>query len=172
MSENSDFPIALHAPQTDIYLRAVTRDDIFALQAYLWQERSIDRIDEFVCRILKYEQQDRGVGVVVMGNANMPIIGYGQVTQWVTCAEISDLIVHPHYQSRGYGTAMIQYLTRVMLEKRYSCVEIGVANSNPRALNLYRRLGYQDSYMLELDLGQGIEPVTYLRLHLIPYFSL
>jgi ribosomal protein S18 acetylase RimI-like enzyme len=43
-------------------------------------------------------------------------------------------------------------------------VEIGAAVSNPRALTLYKRLGFTQHYTLELDLGQGIEPVIYLNM--------
>jgi ribosomal protein S18 acetylase RimI-like enzyme len=43
-----------------------------------------------------------------------------------------------------------------------STLEIGAALSNPRALGLYRRLGFVDGRILDLDLGNGPEPVMYL----------
>jgi ribosomal protein S18 acetylase RimI-like enzyme len=41
--------------------------------------------------------------------------------------------------------------------------------TNQRALALYRRLGFQDSYTLQLDLGEGVEPVLYLAIDLTPH---
>jgi ribosomal protein S18 acetylase RimI-like enzyme len=41
-------------------------------------------------------------------------------------------------------------------------VEIGAADSNPRALALYRRLGFRDSRRVLLELGSGPELVLYL----------
>jgi RimJ/RimL family protein N-acetyltransferase len=64
---------------------------------------------------------------------------------------------------------MIQYLTHYSLTVKASCVELGVAMNNQRALALYQKLGFQDSYTLQLDLGQGTEPVLYLNIDLMPY---
>ena len=46
-------------------------------------------------------------------------------------------------------------------------LEIGVALSNHRALDLYRRLGFHDHHTIQIDLGIGPEPVLYLEKSLL-----
>ena len=52
------------------------------------------------------------------------------------------------------------------VDRRVRCIEIGAAVANPRAVALYRRLGFRDERQLFLNLGNGNEPVIYLRLEL------
>lgn len=165
MSDRPDYPIALQSSSLPYTIRPVTLSDVVPLREALWQSRSLESITDFVQRVIKFESQQRGIGIVVVNTAHTPnsMLAYGQVTQWVKCAEISDLMVNPDYRGQGIGTAMIQYLTAYSMS-RATCVELGVAESNPRALALYRRLGFCDNYTLQLDLGDGTEPVLYLQI--------
>jgi ribosomal protein S18 acetylase RimI-like enzyme len=157
-------PLALQPPDKAIHIRPVRANDLSALRADCWSRRNIMRCRELLHRVLDAANRKRGLGIIVENESGKPLIAYGQVIQWTKCAEISDLIVSTNCRSQGIGTAMIQYLIASIPEPKPKCVEIGVAESNPRALALYRRLGFQDSYTVELDLGQGKEKVTYLRI--------
>jgi len=173
MSNFQNCPLALQHPNPSIAIRSVQLSDASLFHTYLWQDRTIDAVTVFIRRVLKFEEQGRGMGIVVV-DTTLPsdmLIAYGQVTQWVKCAEISDLLVHPAYRGQGVGTAMIQYLTHHTLTIKTNCIELAVAMSNDRALALYRRLGFKDSYTLQLDLGQGTEPVLYLAIDLTPFFN-
>jgi ribosomal protein S18 acetylase RimI-like enzyme len=171
MSNHLGYPLALHQPKSLFAIRHVDLSDVRSLHTRLWQSQDRDTTQDFIQRVLKFEEQKRGIGIVVVDNKLSPstIVAYGQITQWVKCAEISDLMVHPDYRGQGIGTAMIQYLTHYSLTVKASCVELGVAMNNQRALALYQKLGFQDSYTLQLDLGQGTEPVLYLNIDLMPY---
>lgn len=164
-------PLALQRPSPTIVIRTVQLSDVDLFHDDLWQDRTVDSITAFIGRVLKFAEQGRGTGIVVIDptTSSDTIIAYGQVTQWVKCAEISDLLVHPAYRGQGIGTAMIQFLAQQSLTMKTNCVELGVAMSNERALALYRRLGFKDSYTLQLDLGQGTEPVLYLVIDLTPF---
>jgi len=171
MDNSARIPLAIHPPETTYTIRLVELDDVATLHKGLWHHRQPDDIQDFIGRVLKFMQQKRGIAIVVIDEpiSTRSIVAYGQVTQWMQCSEISDLYVSPTYRSQGIGTAMIQYLTRFTISQRVECVELGVAESNPRALNLYRQLGFTARYTLQLDLGQGHEPVIYLSLDLTPY---
>jgi ribosomal protein S18 acetylase RimI-like enzyme len=173
MNDHPDCPIALQHPNLNLTIRQVRLSDGSLLHSHLWQNRDHATIQDFIQRLLKFEAKKRGTGIVVLDNTRSSemIIAYGQVTQWVKCAEISDLFVHPSYRGQGIGTAMIQYLTHHVLTLQVSCVELGVAISNQRALALYRRLGFKDSYTLQLDLGKGTESVLYLAIDLTPFIN-
>lgn len=58
------------------------------------------------------------------------------------CPKAEDLRVHPSFQSRGVGTALLQAAERAAIEAGYSRICLGVHPGNQRALSLYQRLGY------------------------------
>jgi GNAT superfamily N-acetyltransferase len=164
-------PLALQPPNNAIRIRSVRAGDLSSLQADCWSKRSLTHGRDLLRRVLDAEQRKRGMGIVVENEMVDRILAYGQIIQWTKCAEISDLIVSADYRSKGIGTAMIQYLIAKLAGPKPDCVEIGVAQSNPRALALYRRLGFRYSYSVKLDLGQGKEKISYLRLVFADYES-
>lgn len=168
---HTSLPLALHAPTPELPMRPVRAADLAELCATCWAERGEARAREALERIL-----ERGLGLVALDATARCIVGYGQMSRWARCSEISDLYVVEAMRGRGVGTALIQHLVRAAYAQENDCVEIGAALSNPRALALYRRLGFRDAYNLALNLGAGSEPVIYLRLHFadyaqVPWFS-
>jgi ribosomal protein S18 acetylase RimI-like enzyme len=146
-------------------MRPVRLSDAELLRDHCWPERPFAAVYQLVMRARQNALQGRGVGVVVVSGGNV-IRGYGQLTLWPGCAEISDLVVAVAYRGQGVGTAIIQYLARAAREMHVSCVEIGAALSNTGAVALYRRLGFADDHTVWLNLGEGKEPVLFLRLNL------
>jgi ribosomal protein S18 acetylase RimI-like enzyme len=130
-------------------------------------DRSLDRIMELLHRAQRLETNRRGLGAVATWDDRL--CGFGMLTLWPRAAEISDLFVNAAYRGRGIGTSLIRYLTEAARELNVGTLEIGVALSNPHALALYRRLGFVDERTIEIDLGQGPEPVLYLQKYLEPH---
>ena len=145
-------------------LRPATPADADALQQSCWPDRSVEIIAELLQRVDGIARRGRGLGIVA--EIGYSVIGYAQLTIWPRTGEISDLIVAAEWRSQGIGSAMILHL----IEKAHSwaapCVEIGVAMNNPRALALYRQLGFKEDRLINLDLGSGPEAVTYLVMSL------
>jgi ribosomal protein S18 acetylase RimI-like enzyme len=169
MSQDSNNrPLALQPPDTRFQIRPIQYEDVEALRADCWSHRTLTRSRDLIRRIKDAENHQRGLGIVVLGaNDTNTIIGYGQVMYWTNCAEISDLMVSEKHRSNGIGTAIIQYLIHNIPLAHLDCIEIGVAKSNDRAMTLYRRLGFVESYKLELNIGgDEKEPVIYLRIML------
>jgi ribosomal protein S18 acetylase RimI-like enzyme len=160
-----DAPLALVPPDSSVHIRPVRLEDVESLHRECWPERSLASIYHLVVRATRNQQQGRGLGIVVIREEpGRQVAGFGQLTLWTHCGEISDLVIAPLYRNQGLGTAMIQHLVRASSVMHVPCVEIGAAYSNPRALALYRRLGFQDTHIAMLDLGSGHEPVQFLRL--------
>ena len=134
--------------------------DAVDLQHYCWSERSLEQVQEFITRCRRFMLQDRGY--VITAHKNGHAIGFGNLIQWFRVGEISDLIVTPALQGQGIGSAMIQRLTDEAVKRGIHKLEIGAAQSNPRALALYERLGFIPDHEVELDFGNGLEPVIYL----------
>jgi len=162
-------PLALLAPDPHIPIRPVRLTDSDSLYADCWPGRSFSAVHNLVQRAIRSVTDGRGRGVVIPGEANR-VVGYGQVLMWPSCAEISDMIVAEPYRGCGFGTAIIQSLVQEALKLGADEAEIGAALSNPRAVSLYRRLGFEDSHTVLLNLGKGKEHVLFLRLNLrIPH---
>lgn len=156
--------LALQSPDPAFKIRAVRFEDAPALYDDCWSHRSMTGCKERLRRILDIMEQKRGLGVVV--EEGKRVLGYGQIVSWRNNAEISDLMVSEKQRSKGIGTAMIQFLIQSIAKPSLEAIEIGAASNNPRALALYRRLGFVDSHKRQLNLGQGSEEVLYLRLNL------
>ncbi len=157
-------PLALKNPDPDMIIRPVQLTDIVLLHKACWSERPQAMVYQLIARAQQIARQGRGLGVVITGQSRDDVRGYGQLTMWSSTAEISDLVIREDDRGKGMGTALIQYLVRASKEMQAGVVEIGVARSNPRAMALYRRLGFVDNHEIMLNLGQGQEPVLYLKL--------
>lgn len=59
-----------------------------------------------------------------------------------TAGTIFQLAVHPALQSLGIGTALIGYAEDRVVARGVSTARLGVETDNPRARELYERLGY------------------------------
>ncbi|MBZ0289746.1 MAG: GNAT family N-acetyltransferase [Anaerolineae bacterium] len=160
-------PLALHAPNPKIPFRPVRLTDSDSLYADCWPGRSFASVYNLVQRAARSQLDGRGLGLVIPGEPNR-VLGYGQVLMWPSCAEISDMVVVEPYRGRGLGTAMIQTLIQQAIKMGAEEAEIGAAQNNPRAAALYRRLGFEDSHTVLLNLGKGKEHVLFLRLKLRP----
>ena len=146
----------------ELTLRPVRLSDAFSLQQNCWPGRPLTEVQAHLSRLLKWHEKGRGWGLVSLIRSR--IIGFGQLTLWGRRAEICNLVVSERWRGRGAGTALIRGLLKIAREQGIPEVEIGAAVSNPRALALYRRLGFHDRYRMLLDLGNGPELVIYLSL--------
>lgn len=144
----------------DLYLRPIEFSDAPAVQRALWSDISL-RDAEIRLRSLG-EQSGRRRAWGVVAALDGTIIGFGQLSRWGWRGEICNLIVKEDSRSQGIGTALIHHLIEIARINNLRDVEIGGALSNPRALALYRRLGFQEERRLYLELGRGPEPVVYL----------
>jgi len=145
-------------------LRPVTPKDAETLQQACWPNWSFEAVQTLLQRVEGIERRKRGIGIVAFDGER--VLGYGQLTLWPRTAEISDLIVTPTHRSRGIGSAIINYLIEKARGWCLPQVEIGVALTNPRAMTLYQRLGFHQDRIINLDLGNGPEPVMYLTMAL------
>jgi len=156
--------IALCNPDPSTRIRPVRLHDVDDMVGKFWPDRPRDSVADIIKRAQRIAMQERGLGIVVVGAGKGELRGYGQLTIWPHAAEISDLYVPEAHRCKGIGTTMIQYLTRCAREMNAPAVEIGVALSNPLALSLYRRIGFESRNELLLDLGSGPETVLYLQI--------
>jgi GNAT superfamily N-acetyltransferase len=165
-------PLALSHPPHNLTFRPISTVDVTTLPVRLWPEHPPDLKSQMLERTMQNARRGRGIGVVLTDTGSVNAIAFGQLTFWPACAEIADLIVHHNLRGRGYGTALIQHLTGRAVARGMTVIEIGAALSNSRALQLYRRLGFEDARRAMLRLNtrteETEEEVLYLQLIVTP----
>ncbi|MBI3972464.1 MAG: GNAT family N-acetyltransferase [Chloroflexi bacterium] len=65
-----------------------------------------------------------------------------ELADGVTCAHISNLVVHPAYRHRGIGRGLLAAVQRAAVRRGCRLMTIGVDHGNDYARRLYERLGY------------------------------
>ncbi len=150
----------------DLVLRPATPSDAVAMHLNLWPDISLGDVEIRLRSLTEQSGRQRAWAVVAVAEDQM--VGFGQLSRWGNRGEICNLIVRENCRSQGIGSALIFRLIDTAQAHHLHDVEIGGAVSNPRAVALYRRLGFQEERRLMLDLGKGPEPVIYLVMPLQP----
>ena len=63
------------------------------------------------------------------------------VAQAWTSAYLKDLVVHPHHQGQGLGSALLRHVFDVFRQRHEACVDLKVMEHNHRARRLYEQHG-------------------------------
>ena len=105
------------------------------------------RFDEAACRARVKFLRAKGSDWYVCVNEEA-VIGW-VVVDWLGkptqpgFPDLSDLYVRETWRGRGVGTALLRFCEAEALRQGYACIGLSVNPTlNPRALQLYRRLGY------------------------------
>ena len=131
----------MHGPS-----RVVVRDATGADLAALCRVRNVpgihaqhlDTADGVGLRFLVYEHDGQ-----IQAVAMLRLRAAGSSVDAAPTPRISDLYVAPRHRSRGIGSAFITAMEDIAAAAGHTAMYIGVDPvSNPRALALYRRLGY------------------------------
>ena len=74
------------------------------------------------------------------------------------CPELNGLTVWPEERrSRGVGTRMIEHATRLVRQRGFGQVGLGVDDGNPRAAALYLKLGFTETGVRYVDRWVSID---------------
>ncbi|MFJ7076435.1 GNAT family N-acetyltransferase [Streptomyces sp. NPDC098781] len=120
----------------------------------------------------RFARQERGESTYLVAWLDERPVGHAEV-RWIGCdarevrdarpgcPEINGLGVRPQeLRSRGIGTALVLAAEELVRERGITVVGLGVAKDNPRAADLYTRLGYEpltdyyDRWTYEDDQGR------------------
>jgi ribosomal protein S18 acetylase RimI-like enzyme len=88
--------------------------------------------------------EEMAVLVVALANGRLAAVGAVDFRSEPGAGVLTMLSVHEHLQSLGLGTRLIAALEKRVRRRGLRRVQLGVEHDNPRALALYRRLGYRE----------------------------
>jgi ribosomal protein S18 acetylase RimI-like enzyme len=147
----------------DLDIRPADEADLSLLVHALGQE-------VFLTKRVRWQR--RGHGILLVAWRDKEPVGF--VYLWLTRAEerelrrelpgvplLNRLHVTAAHRGVGIGTSLMREAERILAERGYRRVALGVGVDNLRARRLYERLGYRDwrlppiSGRVEADLGSG-----------------
>lgn len=66
-------------------------------------------------------------------------------------AYISDLVVLPEYRGKGLGTSLLEKVKKDVADKGIKIIKVEALANNKHALNIYRKVGFQDYEVVMLN---------------------
>ncbi|MCY0094676.1 GNAT family N-acetyltransferase [Hoeflea ulvae] len=94
----------------------------------------------------------------------------GELAGWGACEKaddfITDLWVHPDFQGRGIGTAVLEAIEAGIRDRGYPTARLDTHARNAGAIKLYKRLGYRvKAYFVTYSdaLDEDIDKVEMIR---------
>ena len=94
----------------------------------------------------------------------------GNLAGWGACEKaddfITDLWVHPAFQGRGIGTALIEAIEAGITQRGYKMARLDTHARNAGAIRLYKRMGYRvKSYFVTYSepLDEDIDKVEMIK---------
>ncbi len=76
------------------------------------------------------------------------VVGYVIADYTSDFGHIVSIAVHPRYRGRGFGKRHMREVEERLLAKRVRVITLEVAVSNTVAINMYKKLGYKQVYLL------------------------
>lgn len=64
---------------------------------------------------------------------------------------LDTLSVHPDFQRRGIGSLLLQYFEKIAIQRGFNTISLNVAQDNPKAKELYVKLGYQKKKAITIN---------------------
>jgi GNAT superfamily N-acetyltransferase len=111
------------------------------------------RLDEELCRIYGTNQADyeeynkiTDLPTVIIAYANNIPVGCGCFKIYdESTVELKRMFVEPELRGKGIASAIVKELERWALELGYNSIILETGNKQPEAINMYHKLGYQDT---------------------------
>jgi ribosomal protein S18 acetylase RimI-like enzyme len=119
-------------------IRPAVPDDLDQLEWYGHQRH----VRPHIAAVLERRERDEAELLVAVAN-DFAVGRIGiDVVRRPGKALLWSFAVIPHLQGLGIGTALIEAAEAVVAERGFETIEIHVGKDNPRAQQLYERLGY------------------------------
>lgn len=152
-------------------IRTATLDDAEALQRYAARllaedlpgiyRRPIPSVEDEVAFIRQHTDRPNSTMLLAVEDGEvLGVVGFvGNVMPQEAHAGVFGLSVDQAHRGRGIGTALVRSLVDWAPGAGVSRIEVRAFATNPRALELYRRLGFQDEGVARAAVITDGEPI-------------
>ncbi len=123
---------------TPVRMRLTDLPEVFALEELVFTDPW--SVDSFVAEVER--KADIGFPVVIRGERD-ELVGYAVAWFIVDEIHIGNIAVHPDYQGRGHGSALLEYVMEEGRRRSMAFVTLEVRPSNRAAIALYERHGFR-----------------------------
>ena len=142
----SDPDLSYNEPM-NIHIRLCEAADLAALEYFIPSPNSLHS--------KRFEEQEDGACAYLIAFVDSQPVGHLNIL-WQgradaalnrhlkNCPELNAIGVIPQYQSQGIGAKLINLAEQMVKSSGFDKVGLGVGIDNPRAKQLYERLGYRD----------------------------
>lgn len=140
-----------HADQTDL-------QEILSIE----QESFTDPYPEFLIRRLLRECHDN---FLVALDQRGVLAGYCVASSSGRSSHLISIAVSRTHRREGVATALMRSLFAILLRKRVDHLTLEVKSTNTEAIRLYKKLGFEESGVLQNYYSNG-EPAVRMKLYL------
>lgn len=106
-------------------------------------ENDIFNSDAWKKKDYEYELKDNDLSRMYVIKENNEIVAYGGLWFLFENADITTIGVKRNYWHQGYGEKMLRHLLQVAKENECEFAHLEVRVSNVKAINLYKKLGFE-----------------------------
>ena len=78
------------------------------------------------------------------------LIAFGRILEDGIMCMFYDIAIHPKYQSKGIGKALMNHLISKIRDEGYISIGLFVWDGNPTAIKFYEKLGFEQVVGMEL----------------------
>ena len=116
-------------------------------------------LDMFLAEIVHPTRGYIVLETVPEGSSETEIIGYAGVMSIAETADVQTIAIAPHHEGKGYGRALLDFLTREARARGAEQILLEVRADNPRAQDLYQRNGYQQIHVRRGYYNDGVDAI-------------
>lgn len=81
---------------------------------------------------------------------NEELIAFARILEDGQMCMFYDVCVHPHFQKKGLGTAIMNHLIENIKDKNYVSLGLFVWQGNKSAAEFYSKFGFEQAFAMEL----------------------
>ena len=135
----------------------------------------------YIKQIIEIEKEAFGVSGGVDEWILKPIIRYGKVyvlllkgkvvgiSEYIRSFDREEVFLYgfsvkKEYRKHGYGKKMLEESIKIFKDKNIKRISLTVSEENVEAIELYKKLGFENKDFLKNEYGEGIDRLYFVKL--------
>jgi len=138
-----------------VKIRKATKDDLIAIKTI--EDNSFDWFERFPESLFLYYICKLKDGFFVLLEPSGEVVGYTILVDTKQYAYIFSIAILPKNRNQGYAELLLKFLAARCTEKHISKIRLDVRVDNTAAIELYKKLGYNEIKKKKNYYGNGLD---------------